>query len=174
MIDQTGKLRIEQRFKDLKTAGRSGLVTFITAGDPNKNISNEILKELPNSGADLIEIGMPFSDPLADGPVIQASSQRAIKNRVNVSWILETVLKIRKQSEIPIALMGYINPIINYGLNTFILDCNSCGVDGLIIPDLPPEEAEDFVNKSKENSICPILLVEWVISLLRGSYGNSQ
>ena len=112
-----------------------------------------------SAGAAMVELGMPFSDPLADGSVIQASSQKAIQNGVNVSWILETVLEIRKQSEIPITLMGYINPIIKYGINSFISDCKNSGVDGLIIPDLPPEEADEFVNKSKENSICPILLV---------------
>jgi len=147
------------RIKKIFQTRNKKVIPFFTAGYPRKEDTVGMVLAAESSGAAMVELGMPFSDPLADGPVIQASSQRAIQNRVNVSWILETVLKIRKQSEIPIALMGYINPIINYGLNTFILDCNSSGVDGLIIPDLPPEEAEDFVKKSKENSICPVLLV---------------
>lgn len=143
MIDQTGKLRIEQRFKDLKTAGRSGLVTFITAGDPNKNISNEILKELPNSGADLIEIGMPFSDPMADGPAIQASSLRSLNNGNSMLNTLNMVSDFRKtDKKTPIILMGYFNPIYLYGTEQFVSDAANSGVDGFIIVDLPPEESE--------------------------------
>ena len=91
--------------------------------------------------------------------IIQASSLKALENGVNIPWILETVYQIRKESEIPITLMGYINPIIKYGLGEFISDCKNSGVDGIIVPDLPPEEAQDFVDISKDNGICPILLV---------------
>ena len=111
------------------------------------------------SGAAMVELGMPFSDPLADGPVIQESSQKAIENGVTLDWILESVLEIRNQSDIPIALMGYINPILKFGLSEFIESCSKVGVDGLIIPDLPPEEADDFIKRSKENGVSPILLV---------------
>jgi tryptophan synthase alpha chain len=112
-----------------------------------------------SSGAAMVELGIPFSDPLADGPVIQASSQVSIENGVTISWILDTVFEIRKQSEIPIALMGYINPFIKYGLSQFLSDSKYAGIDGIIIPDLPLEEADDFVKMSKENDISPILLV---------------
>jgi len=111
------------------------------------------------SGAAMVELGIPFSDPLADGPVIQESSQQAIENGVTLNWILETVANIRQQSEIPIALMGYINPILKFGLTKFTKSCSEAGVDGLIIPDLPPEEADDYVKSSKTNGISPILLV---------------
>ena len=97
-----------------------------------------------SAGAAMVELGMPFSDPLADGPVIQASSQQAIENGVNITWILETVTKIREKSEIPIALMGYINPILKYGVDKFLYQCKKCGVDGLLIPDLPPEEGMEI------------------------------
>jgi len=111
------------------------------------------------SGAAMVELGMPFSDPLADGPVIQESSQKAIENGVTINWILETVSNIRKQSDIPIALMGYINPILKFGLTHFMESCSQAGVDGLIIPDVPPDEADDYVKSSKTNGISPILLV---------------
>ena len=107
----------------------------------------------------MIELGIPFSDPLADGPIIQYASKIAIENGANIKWILSNVAEIRKKSEIPIVLMGYINPIIKYGLNKFLKDCQSNGVDGLIIPDFPPEEALEFVRLSKENNISPILLI---------------
>ena len=135
------------------------VIPYFTAGYPRKEDTVSMVLAAESAGAAMIELGMPFSDPLADGPIIQASSQMAIENGVNLPWILETVIDIRTKSEIPIALMGYINPIIKYGLNTFIIDCKDSGVDGLIIPDLPLEEADQFVKKSKENSICPILFV---------------
>ena len=111
------------------------------------------------AGAAMVELGMPFSDPLADGPLIQESSQKAIKNGVTINWILETVSNIRRQSDIPIALMGYINPILKFGLTHFMESCSQAGVDGLIIPDLPSDEADDYVKSSKTNGISPILLV---------------
>jgi len=147
------------RIKKIFKVQSKKVIPFITSGYPRKKDTVSMVLAAESSGAAMVELGMPFSDPLADGPIIQASSLRAIQNGVNIPWILETVLKIRKQSEIPISLMGYINPIIKYGLNTFITDCKTSGVDGLIIPDLPPEEADELVKKSKENSICPILLV---------------
>ena len=143
MINQTGRLRIEQRFKDLKKAGRPGLITFITANDPNKKISNEILKKLPGSGADIIEIGMPFSDPMADGPAIQASSLRALHNGNSMLDTFQMVKKFRTiDQQTPIILMGYFNPIYSYGTEKFITDAANSGVDGFIVVDLPPEESE--------------------------------
>ena len=147
------------RIKKIFQTRNKKVIPFLTAGYPRKEDTVSMVLAAESAGAAMVELGMPFSDPLADGPVIQASNHEAIQNGVNLPWILSTVLEIRKQSEIPIALMGYINPLIKYGLMRFVSDCQSVGVDGLIIPDLPPEEADEFVTKSKENSICPVLLV---------------
>ena len=147
------------RIKKIFQTRSEKVIPYLTAGYPHKEDTVRMVLAAESAGAAMVELGMPFSDPLADGPVIQASSQTAIDNGVTISWILETVIQIRRQSEIPIALMGYINPIIKYGLSLFISDCNESGVDGLIIPDLPLEEADEFMEMSKGNDICPILLV---------------
>lgn len=147
------------RISDIFKTKSEKVIPFLTAGYPTLNDTVDMVLSAEKAGADMIEIGMPFSDPLADGPIIQKASQIAIENGVNIKWILETVYKIRTYSEIPIVLMGYINPIIKYGLKKFLTECNSSGVDGLIIPDLPPEEAIEFIEKCKINKISPILLV---------------
>ena len=135
--------RIANRFDLLEKEGRSGLVVFLTAGDPNFEISLQTLRELPASGADVIELGMPFSDPMADGPAIQASSQRALKAGINLKKIFSIVEIFRAEdAETPIVLMGYYNPIYIYGIERFVSDAEAAGVDGLIIVDLPPEEPE--------------------------------
>ena len=135
------------------------VIPFLTAGYPAKKDAINMVLAAEKAGAAMVELGMPFSDPLADGPLIQESSQKAIKNGVTINWILETVSNIRRQSDIPIALMGYINPILKFGLTHFMESCSQAGVDGLIIPDLPPDEADDYVKSSKTNGISPILLV---------------
>ncbi len=133
--------RIRGRFEDLKQAGRAGLVTFVTAGDPDRETSLEILRGLPNAGADLIELGMPFTDPMADGPAIQESSQRALARGIKLRQILDMVRVFRAEDQsTPIILMGYYNPIYSYGVDSFLADAKAAGVDGLIIVDLPPEE----------------------------------
>ena len=138
-----GTERIEKRFKELKKAGRAGLITFITAGDPNIKISAQILQKLPSSGADIIELGMPFSDPMADGPAIQASSLRSLRNDGSIHTTIEMVRHFReKDNKTPIILMGYFNPIYAYGIEKFVADAAESGVDGFIIVDLPPEESE--------------------------------
>jgi tryptophan synthase alpha chain len=138
-----GTERIEKRFKELKKAGRAGLITFITAGDPNIKISTQILQNLPSSGADIIELGMPFSDPMADGPAIQASSLRSLRNGGSIHTTIEMVRHFReKDNKTPIILMGYFNPIYAYGIEKFVADAAESGVDGFIIVDLPPEESE--------------------------------
>ena len=135
------KTRIDARFAKLKQEGRAALVTFVTAGDPDYDSSLEIIKGLPDAGADVIEFGMPFTDPMADGPAIQASSLRALNNGQNVIKTLEMVREFRKDdNETPIVLMGYFNPVYIYGAERFLADAKEAGVDGLIIVDLPPEE----------------------------------
>jgi len=137
--------RIDRRFAALKREGRAGLVTFVTAGDPNYDTSLEILKGLPGAGADVIELGMPFSDPMADGPSIQAASLRALQGGQNMHKTLQMVRDFRAEDdETPIVLMGYYNPIYVYGVDAFVQDALSAGVDGLIVVDVPPEEDEEL------------------------------
>ena len=137
--------RINTRFADLKREGRAGLVTFLMAGDPDTKTSLEILKALPKAGADVIELGMPFTDPMADGPAIQAAGLRALKAGQRVGDTLRLVREFRKgDDETPIVLMGYYNPIYVYGVDKFLTDAKSAGVDGLIVVDLPPEEDEEL------------------------------
>jgi tryptophan synthase alpha chain len=137
--------RIEARFAALKREGRAALVTFVTAGDPDPATSLEILRALPQAGADVIEFGMPFTDPMADGPAIQASSLRALKAGQNMKKTLAMVAEFRKADAVtPIVLMGYYNPIYIYGVARFLLDAKAAGVDGLIVVDLPPEEDEEL------------------------------
>jgi tryptophan synthase alpha chain len=133
--------RIAERFADLKRAGRAAFIPFITAGDPDAETSFAILERLPSAGADLIELGMPFSDPMADGPAIQASSLRALDAGMTVNGILDLVRRFRqKDRSTPIVLMGYFNPIHAHGVERFAASAASAGVDGLITVDLPPEE----------------------------------
>lgn len=134
-------LRIERRFAALREAGRGGLVTFITAGDPDLETSQAILDGLAQAGADIIELGMPFSDPMADGPAIQAAGVRALANGHNMSRTLDMVRTFReKDADTPIILMGYFNPIHAYGVDRFLSDARASGVDGIIVVDVPPEE----------------------------------
>ena len=137
--------RIEARFADLKAEGRAALVTFVTAGDPGYDTSLELLRALPGAGADVIELGMPFTDPMADGPAIQASSLRALGAGQNMIKTLKLVSEFRESdNDTPIVLMGYYNPIYIYGVDRFIADAKAAGVDGLIVVDLPPEEDHEL------------------------------
>ncbi len=137
--------RIEKRFAALKKEGRAALVTFTMAGDPDYETSLAIAKALPGAGADIIELGMPFTDPMADGPAIQAAGLRALKSGQRMTKTLAMVREFRKtDDETPIVLMGYYNPIYIYGNDRFLADAKAAGVDGLIIVDLPPEEDEEL------------------------------
>jgi len=137
--------RIDTRFAMLKEQGRAALVTFLTAGDPDSDTSLAILKALPQAGADVIELGMPFTDPMADGPAIQASSQRALKAGQTLKKTLAMVRAFRKADrDTPVVLMGYYNPIYVHGVPRFLAEANAAGVDGLIVVDLPPEEDDEL------------------------------
>ena len=140
-----GRTRIERRFAALAHERRAALVTFVTAGDPDPATSLDILRALPGAGADLIELGMPFTDPMADGPAVQASSLRALEAGQDMHKTLRLVTDFRKADDAtPIVLMGYYNPIYVYGVPRFLADAKAAGVDGLIVVDLPPEEDDEL------------------------------
>ena len=152
--------RIASTFSRLSKEHRAGLVTFITAGDPNLQTSLEILHRLPSAGADIIEIGMPFSDPMADGPAIQAASLRSLANGGSLRATLEMVRSFREKNQTtPLILMGYFNPIYQYGTTQFVNDAASAGVDGLIMVDLPPEEDDELCDPARTAGLHWIRLV---------------
>lgn len=146
--------RIDRRFAALKTEGRAALVTFVTAGDPDLETSRQILLGLPGAGADVIELGMPFSDPMADGPAIQASSLRALKAGQKMRDTLALVRELRKtDNDTPVVLMGYYNPIYVYPGEAFLDDAAAAGVDGLIVVDVPPEADDELCLPAVERGL---------------------
>ncbi len=153
------KNRIKRQFSTLKNKGQKALVTFITAGDPDLATTASILPVLANSGADIIEIGIPFSDPMADGPTIQRASERALAGGTTLKAILELVRKNRELVSVPIILMGYSNPIYNYGWQQFSEDAVKAGVDGLLLVDLPPEEADELLPTAKAAGLDTVFLL---------------
>lgn len=147
--------RIEKRFADLKAKGRKAFVTFITAGDPDLDTCAKLLAGLPQAGADIIELGVPFSDPMADGPAIQLANLRAFKAGIRLTRVLGLVRGFRKgDRETPIVLMGYYNPIYAYGVEKFLTDAKKAGVDGLIVVDLPPEEDAELCDPARRSRGC--------------------
>ncbi len=146
--------RIDTRFAALRSEGRAALVTFVTAGDPDFDTSLEIVKALPAAGADVIELGMPFSDPMAEGPPVQASSQRALAAGQTMVRTLDLVRRFREgDPDTPIVLMGYYNPIFSYGNDRFIADARDAGADGLIVVDLPPEADDELCLPAREGGL---------------------
>jgi tryptophan synthase alpha chain len=133
--------RIRQTFEGLNKAGKKALIPFITAGYPDISTTEKCIFQLERSGADLIELGVPFSDPMADGPVIQAASEHALRKGTTLKKILDLVKRVRKKTELPILLMGYYNPFFTFGLEKFADEAKKAGVDGVLVVDLPPEEA---------------------------------
>jgi len=152
--------RIGARFAQLRTSGRTGLVVYIAAGDPTPALTVPLMLELAKAGADVIELGVPFSDPMADGPVIQRAAQRAIHNGVGLRTCLQMVGQFRRQdTSTPVVLMGYANPIEHMGTQSFVIAAASAGVDGVIVVDYPPEECEAFVAALQQAQIDPIFLL---------------
>ncbi|MEI7669361.1 MAG: tryptophan synthase subunit alpha [Pseudomonadota bacterium] len=152
--------RIEEKFTELKAKNQKALITFIMGGDPDLAKSAEILKSLPAAGADIIEVGMPFSDPMADGATIEAAGLRALSAGVKLKNIIDLIKDFRKSDDkTPVILMGYYNPIYRYGVEKFCVDAKNSGIDGVIIVDLPPEEEDEFISVAKNFDIKLIRLV---------------
>ena len=152
--------RIQARFEALRKNGRKGLIPYITAGDPHPSLTVPLMHALVKNGADILELGVPFSDPMADGPVIQRSGERALKHGVGLADVLGMVGEFRKQDpDTPVVLMGYANPIEAMGIETFVAGAKAAQVDGVIVVDYPPEECAQFAALAKEQGIDPIFLL---------------
>ncbi len=152
--------RIASVFNRLKSQGRKALIPYVTAGDPFADATPEIMAAMAKAGADVIELGVPFSDPMADGPVIQQASERALARGIGLTHCLEMVRQFRLGDDAtPVVLMGYANPVERYGVERFVADAKACGVDGVLIVDYPPEACEDFANSLKQQGMAPIFLL---------------
>ena len=151
--------RIGKTFKRLKKEGKKAFIPYIMAGDPSVEKTKEVVLLFEECGADIVEIGVPFSDPLADGPTIQRASERALKNGVTLRRVISCVKDLREITQIPIVLMTYFNPVFKYGVEHFVKDAKDSGVDGVIIPDLPPDEAADFIKLSRAATLDTIFLL---------------
>ena len=151
--------RIDKKFQELRDRGASAFMPYLCAGDPTPELTAKLLLTLEAAGADLIELGVPFSDPIADGPTIQRASERALTHGISLQQILEIVTSLRKKTEIPIALMSYYNPIFRMGEETFCKAAQDAGVDGVIVPDLPPEEAQQLLEIAPRYNLATIFLV---------------
>ena len=152
--------RIRGRFEALKKSGRKGLIPYITAGDPQPSLTVPLMRALVEAGADVLELGVPFSDPMADGPVVQRAGERALKFGVGLADVLKMVAEFRKvDAATPVVLMGYANPVEAMGADNFIGAAKIAGVDGVIVVDYPPEECEEFAALARKNEIDPIFLL---------------
>lgn len=136
--------RITETFERLREAGKKGFIAYITAGDPNLSITKDLVREFERCGVDIVELGVPFSDPLADGPVNQEAAQRALKHNTSLSDVLRTVDELRRETAVPIILFTYFNPVFRYGLERCVKRCAEVGVDGILLLDLPPEEGDEY------------------------------
>ena len=150
--------RIDKKFQELRDQGVSAFMPYVCAGDPTPELTPKLFLTLEEAGADLIELGVPFSDPIADGPTIQRSSERALSHNISLEQILAIVADLRPQTEIPIALMSYYNPIFRMGEETFCKAAHEVGIDGLIVPDLPPEQAESLLEIAPRYNLATIFL----------------
>ncbi len=159
--------RIDKKFKQLKKNKQKAFIAFLTSGFPDLKTTQSLAIKFEQLGVDILELGIPFSDPIADGPIIQAASNYALKNKVTLKSILKLVKDLRKKTEIPLVLMGYYNPIFTYGSEKFIKEAEAAGVDGIIVPDLPPEEGLELRQACLKNGIADILLIAPTTSLKR-------
>jgi len=151
--------RIQTRFKSLKQNNEKALVGFVSAGDPDVDASLRLIRQMCDNGLDVLELGVPFSDPTADGPVIQRSSSRALKNNVSLKTVLDMIKIIRPFADIPIIIFSYYNPILAYGVERFLPDAVSAGADGVLVVDLPPEEADELTSGWMQNDFSLIRLL---------------
>ena len=151
--------RIEEAFSDLERRGAKGFIPFITAGDPDLTTTSELLVQLSAAGATVIELGVPFSDPMADGPVIQRASERALKNNVSVKQVLDLVRETRKNIQTPIILFTYFNPLLQFGLARVAQEAKAAGIDGVLVTDLSPEEAGEFESELRAHDLDMIFLI---------------
>lgn len=151
--------RIDRKFEQLKQEGRKALITFVTAGDPDLDATVDLVLAMEQGGADIVELGVPFSDPVAEGPVIQEASLRSLQNGTTLQKIFETVKTLRQKTDMPLLLMMYINTIFRFGTERFFDLCVQCGVDGVIVPDLPFEERDEIKDASQRTGVYSISLV---------------
>jgi tryptophan synthase alpha chain len=151
--------RIQRSFKKLKKAGKKAFIPYIMAGDPSLEKTKEVVRLFEECGADIVELGVPFSDPLADGPTIQRASERALAQNVTLRTTISLVRELRHDTRVPIVIMTYFNPVFRYGTRDFISDAHDAGIDGVIIPDLPPDEAGDFIRQARSSSLDTIFLL---------------
>ena len=150
--------RITKKFNALKKEGKKAFIAYITVGDPGLAATGDIVLALESAGADIIELGIPFSDPVADGPTIQAASQRSLVKGASLNKIFRMIKSLRSKTDIPVAFMTYYNPVFQHGVERFFRDCAGTGVDGVIVPDLPYDEGKDFIRAAKKNKIATIFL----------------
>ncbi len=150
--------RIDQRFERLQKSHERALIPYVTAGDPNVEMTKTLVREMVRRGGDLVEIGVPFSDPLADGPIVQRASQRALQGGMTLRKILRMVSELRGDVDVPLILMTYYNPVLRYGEEAFVVDALDAGVDGIIVPDLPPEEAQTLIDLTADTPLEMIFL----------------
>jgi tryptophan synthase alpha chain len=153
------KTRISDTFRKLRSEGKKAFIPYIMSGDPSLEKTKEIVLLFEECGADIVELGVPFSDPLADGPTIQRASERALLSATSLRKVISLVSDLRQATQIPLVLMTYFNPVFKYGVEQFIVDARAAGVDGVIIPDLPPDEAGDFVRSSRKQRLDTIFLL---------------
>jgi len=151
--------RIDAAFQRLRARGEKALIPYLTAGDPDLETTIALIREFEQRGADIVEVGVPFSDPLADGVTIQRASQRALQGGVTLARILKMILEVRKHTQLPLVLMSYVNPILRFGIHRFVKEATEAGVDGVILPDLPPEEAGELRQAGEEVGLYPIFLL---------------
>jgi tryptophan synthase alpha chain len=150
--------RIRQRFAERRQEGNAAFVAFVTAGDPSLDRTEEIALELDRAGVDVLELGVPFSDPLADGPVIQRASERALRSGTSLAGVLELVRRIRRRSEVPLLLFSYMNPLFRYGIERVATEASDAGADGVLVTDLPPEEADGWLGAARRADLDTIFL----------------